>query len=156
MRQVRPYVFGRRFTVVTDHCSLCFHMKARDLSSRLARWSIELAEYDFKIIYISDKAHGDADYLSQNIRKWETLNLARDATRFPEELINELRPEIEPVSEQILHEWSPDNTKAQQEEDPEISSIVKKINGQIKILARERRALQRQYSVKNGILFRIT
>ena len=61
IRQARPYVFGRKFTVVTDHCGLCYLMKAKDLNSRLARWSLELAEYDFKIVYNSGRVHGDAD-----------------------------------------------------------------------------------------------
>ena len=156
IRQARPYVFGRRFTVVTDHCGLCFLMKAKDLSSRLARWSLELAEYDFKIIYNSGKAHGDADYLSRNIKKCEALHIAQDRTRFPKDLVYELKPELEPVSEQILEEWSPANTKMKQEEDKDISDIMKKIDGRMKTTGRERRALQRQYIVKDGILFRVT
>ena len=156
IRQARPYVFGRQFTVVTDHCGLCFLMKAKDLSSRLARWSLELAEYNFKIIYNSGKAHGDADYLSRNIKKCEALHIAQDKTRLPEYLVYELKPELEPVSEQILEEWSPANTKVKQEEDKDISDIMKKINGQIKTTGREKRALQRHYTIKDGILFRVT
>ena len=74
IRQARPYVFGRKFTVVTDHCGLCYLMKAKDLNSRLARWSLELAEYDFKIVYNSGRAHGDADFMSRRINHCDEIH----------------------------------------------------------------------------------
>ena len=131
-------------------------MKAKDLSSRLARWSLELAENYCKIVYNSGKAHGDADHLSRNIKKCEALHIAQDKTSLPEDLVYELKPELEPVSKQILEEWSIANTRAKQEEDKDISDIIKKIDGQIKTTERERRALQRQYAIEDGRLFRMT
>ena len=62
----RPYLFGRKFTIITDHCGLCFLMSTKDLTNRLARWSLKLMDYNFDIVYNKGLKHADADFLSRN------------------------------------------------------------------------------------------
>ncbi len=62
----RPYLFGKLFTIKTDHCGLCYLMKVKDVNGRLARWSLRMQTHEFKIIYNSGKEHLDADCLSRH------------------------------------------------------------------------------------------
>lgn len=61
----RHYLYGRRFTVRTDHSSLRWLLSFKDLEGQLARWIERLQEYDFEIIYREGKSHVNADVLSR-------------------------------------------------------------------------------------------
>eukprot|EP00171_Calliarthron_tuberculosum_P022637 IDg22637t1 len=62
----RPYLYGQRFKVVTDHNSLRWLLEINDpASGRLMRWRIRLAEYDFDIGYRQGALHTQPDALSR-------------------------------------------------------------------------------------------
>ena len=49
MQHFRHYLIGSPFTLLTDHSALQWMMTTSRLTRRLARWSLILQEYDFKI-----------------------------------------------------------------------------------------------------------
>lgn len=49
VKKFRPYVEGMEFKVITDHASLKWLMHQKDLSGRLARWSLKLQCFNFAI-----------------------------------------------------------------------------------------------------------
>jgi hypothetical protein len=57
----RPYLYGRRFKVVSDHKPLVWIMNVKDLGSRLMRWRIQLAEYDYEIEHRNGAKNANAD-----------------------------------------------------------------------------------------------
>lgn len=65
VRRFRPYIYGTKFTIVTDHKPLTFLYSSSNPSSILLRWRLELEEYDFKIIYKPGKINLNADALSR-------------------------------------------------------------------------------------------
>ncbi|CAN0590020.1 unnamed protein product, partial [Laminaria digitata] len=47
----RPYLFGRHFTVVTDHQALRYLYSMSDTSSMLTWWSLMLQSFNFTVIH---------------------------------------------------------------------------------------------------------
>lgn len=65
IQHFRPYLFGRKFTIATDHQPLTWLFSVKDPGSRLVRWRLALEEYDYKIVYKPGKKNQNADALSR-------------------------------------------------------------------------------------------
>ena len=70
IKHFRPYLWGRHFTLVTDHAALKWLATMKEsvaggASSRLTRWSLRLQEYRFDVIHKPGVAHKDADGISR-------------------------------------------------------------------------------------------
>ena len=61
----RPYLYGKRFIIQTDHRPLVWLMSLKDPNSKLLRWKVKLDEYDFEIRYKEGKLNTNADALSR-------------------------------------------------------------------------------------------
>lgn len=64
-RHFRCYLYGRRFKIITNCRPLHWLRNVRDPGSHLARWNLQLQEYDYKIIHKPGKSHTNADALSR-------------------------------------------------------------------------------------------
>lgn len=62
---LRPYLYGRHFTVYSDHKPLIYLYKMKCPSSKLTRIRLDIEEYDFEVVHISGKSNVVADALSR-------------------------------------------------------------------------------------------
>lgn len=77
----RPYLYGREFSIYTDHEPLTKELKLTDSTGRVTRQRLYLEQFDFKLIYKKGKQNVVADGLSRIPRSELNLN---------EELSNEI------------------------------------------------------------------
>jgi RNase H-like domain found in reverse transcriptase len=65
-----PYLYGRTFTVVTDHKPLQWLASIKEPTGRLMRWSLWLKLFNMTIGYCTGKTNQNADCLSRTPVKW--------------------------------------------------------------------------------------
>lgn len=87
LQYLRHLVYGKPITIITDHHALCWLKSIKDLTGRLARWAIKLAEFDYEIFYKNGKAHTDADYLSRHPATEATQEDEDEAEEIPTYLV---------------------------------------------------------------------
>lgn len=116
IKQFRHYVYGTRFTVVTD-CEALLWFKKTDGSPRIQKWRFLLSDYDFDIIHSSGKNNQAADALSRNSIE---VNVVTRAQR------RELEPP-EPEKQPTLPEPAPEKeTSKAKTSEPHKSPALKK------------------------------
>ncbi|CAM4470058.1 unnamed protein product [Caretta caretta] len=65
LEKLRPYVWGRRFHLQTDHVALKWLHTVKETNKKLLRWSLALQDFDFNIQHISGASNKVADALSR-------------------------------------------------------------------------------------------
>ncbi|CAB0029779.1 unnamed protein product [Trichogramma brassicae] len=65
IRKFRPYIEGYRFVVITDHSALKWLRNLKDPTGRLARWALEMQQWDFVIEHRKGALHHLPDALSR-------------------------------------------------------------------------------------------
>lgn len=61
----RPYLYGRRFTIKSDHRPLQWINSLDESNSKFVRWKVRLSEFDYKVEYLEGKENHVADALSR-------------------------------------------------------------------------------------------
>ncbi|KAL4084029.1 hypothetical protein QTP88_029345 [Uroleucon formosanum] len=65
VKHIRPYLYGRKFIILTDHRPLSWLFNLKDPLSKLARWRIELEQYNYEIKYKPGVQNSNVDALSR-------------------------------------------------------------------------------------------
>ena len=65
VKYFRHYLYGKQFTIRTDHGSLRWLMNFKDPEGQVARWLEVLSSYDMKIVHRPGRVHSNADGLSR-------------------------------------------------------------------------------------------
>ncbi|CAM4955013.1 unnamed protein product [Rotaria socialis] len=136
--KLRPYLYGREFTLITDHHPLCWLNKQSSKNGRLDRWSLQLQEYSFDIKHTPGSSNCVADCLS------------RYPIQQPDDIVEEQFELMHgpTYSVNLVNVVSFDSTRIceQQQKDTVIKQIYQQLsNGK-----------QRQsYTLKDGLVYKI-
>ena len=65
IKQFHCYVYGSKFTIITDHSALKWLKNIKSTNDRLARWSLFLQSYDYEIVHRKGKLYLNVDALSR-------------------------------------------------------------------------------------------
>lgn len=119
VKKFHKYIYGRKFTLLTDHKPLLaiFGSKkgiSAHATSRLQRWALILSAYDFDIKYIKTTEFGNVDVLSRLIGTYRKEDedfviaaVSETETEMEEHLISQL--EVIPVlSDEVAQETATD------------------------------------------------
>ncbi|KRZ92326.1 Retrovirus-related Pol polyprotein from transposon [Trichinella sp. T8] len=149
LKQFRCFLYGRRFTVRTDHGSLMW-LKNFKPEGQVARWLEQLAEFDFEVIHHPGRKHQNADALSREACKQCCQNTSTPCTAVSSIMGN-------------VRSGNPVQYGRAQDKDQDIAQMRKWVANKTvptRCLSDSSRALQSllsqkdQMIIKDGILFR--
>lgn len=93
VKYFRPYLFGRKFLIVTDHKPLQWLFSLKEPNSKLVRWRLKLEEYEYDIVYKKGSLNKNSDALSRielNANEFEDIPSTSSAGIEIENLIKKL------------------------------------------------------------------
>lgn len=70
VKKFHKYLYGRKFTLITDHKALTTILGPKNgiptmAAARLQRWAVTLSAYDYNIVYRKSADHANCDFLSR-------------------------------------------------------------------------------------------
>ena len=136
MKINRPLILGYEIIIKSDHRPLTWLLQVNSPSGRIARWQLLLSEYNFTVQYLQGRENIVADFLSR-IKQ-------QGADMLEDEIESRVLAVVEDASasgsdegtaresRQLtkFHMWSLDELIRRQKEDPVLSEIREKIDGQ--------------------------
>ena len=136
LEKFKPYYYPNHVTVFNDHGNLRWLMEQQQ-SGRLARWQLDLQQYNFTISYVRGVNNPVADCLSRDIdTQVQLMAMTRSRNRI-RAVVNE--EDVEEDSS--LRTYFGDiNWYKEQSKDPE--------------LRKERQSPSSQFMLKNGVVYR--
>ena len=103
----RPYVYGTKFTIVTDHRPLLW-FKLADLNAKVQKWRFKLSEYDYDIVHTSGKSNVVANAIRRYPPNTTSVNII---TRRQERLQEEAEQNTNQIPDNLLDENAAESTE---------------------------------------------
>eukprot|EP00112_Aurelia_sp_Birch-Aquarium-sp1_P012429 Seg2613.2 transcript_id=Seg2613.2/GoldUCD/mRNA.D3Y31 product="Transposon Ty3-G Gag-Pol polyprotein" protein_id=Seg2613.2/GoldUCD/D3Y31 len=136
LKHFYPYLYGRHFTIVTDHRPLKWLKTMNAPNNLFARWISEIQAYDFDVIHRPGKLHGNADALSRYPVKDEVLEIsANDFSKLQRD-------------DEFVGKWITFLTEGKLPEDRNIAEKMKREEEKYRVGDDE--CLYRQFTPKHG------
>ena len=154
IRHFRHYLYGRPFTVRTDHNALKWLQSFKEPEGQVARWLELLAQYDYKIEHRPGRKHQNADALSRN-----PLVVAEDTDQITQ------TNAVGSSTSTWVPSWTVTNLRSSQAGDPDLKKILAWKQNQtsqpsfreIEGTSKATRSLWAQWNrlqLENGVLYR--
>ena len=153
-RHFRHYLYGRPFTVRTDHNALKWFQSFKEPEGKVARWLELLAQYDYKIEHRPGRKHQNADALSR-----KPLVVAEDTDQITQ------TNAVGSSTSTWVPSWTVTNLRSSQAGDPDLKKILAWKQNQtsqpsfreIEGTSKATRSLWAQWNrlqLENGVLYR--
>ncbi len=185
MKQFRHYLWGRKFTLRTDHHSLKWLCNFKEPEGMVARWLTVLDTYDFELQHRKGSLHGNADGLSRNMprkrckrdecedcRSKEKGSITAIQDPLRQQLSNTVDGDTDDAegsaaTSNWMDSWTKDKLQEWQTQDPSISVIIK-LKGEMKDRPEWQMVTEKsptvkclwtqwnQLEVREGILYHVT
>lgn len=134
IKHFRQYLYGRKFTVITDCNALKASKHKKDLLPRIHRWWAFLQNYDFEVEYRKGERLQHADFFSRNPTELAVNIMSKDLNwlKIEQRRDDELRPIMDSLSNNDAVEGYilEDNVLKKQVNDPilgqRLSTVVPK------------------------------
>ena len=140
LQKFRIYIFGHKIMLYTDNKSLSFLHKCALTSNRVARWVIELQQYDIQIRHVTGTSNYLADVLSRHPAGL-TENELRDLRQPANLMVHAINLNIDPG---VTHELK--DLAAHQAADERLARIKERLN-------KYPTQVNPTYKLLNGILY---
>lgn len=138
VKHFHPYLYGRSFTLRTDHAALRWLLSFRHPEGQIARWLERLQQYDFRVEHRPGLTHGNADALSRrpchqgackHCDHAEALDKIQQEAEAPVSDHQELPPsKVAPVTLDTTglteFPWTVEKLQESQRQDPDIGPVA--------------------------------
>lgn len=130
VKYFRPYLYGRKFKIQTDHRPLVYLFSMRDPSSRLLKFRLCLEEYNYVIEYIKGQCNSAADALSR-------ITVTSDELSSISNKVLNVLTRAQAKKQQVANDktsYSSDNTSTNSRTDhPAVLEVLRKPNNLIEL-----------------------
>ncbi|XP_043862585.1 uncharacterized protein LOC122756554 [Drosophila santomea] len=107
VRKLRPYLEGYHFKVITDHMALKWLNSIESPSGRIARWALELQQFDFEISYRKGQLNIVADALSRQPLQETSRRITATECRWIEEMRRKIKQDPQKYPDYQLYRHIP-------------------------------------------------